>query len=82
MYDRFSRPTVKAFISLLALNTPLKVFSLPDDKIIYGRCYKGADRDTTFEVFSIDELFDKFGKYVVDFVSIRFGILYIEIVKE
>lgn len=82
MHDRFSRPTVKAFISVLALNTPLKVFSLTDDKIIYGRRYNGADRDTTFEVFSIDELIDKFGEYIVDFSSIRFGTLYIEIVKE
>lgn len=82
MYDRFPRPTVKQFVSVLSLNTPLKVFSLIDDKIIYGRCYKGADRDTTFEVFSIDELFDKFGEYAVDFSSIRFNTLYIEIVKE
>lgn len=82
MCDRFSRPTVKAFISVLALNTPLKVFSLPDDKIIYGRCYNGADRDTTFEVFSIDELFDKFGEYIVDYSAIRDNMLYIEVVKE
>lgn len=82
MNDRFSRPTVKAFVSVLALNTPLKVFSETDDKIIYGRCYKGADRDTTFEVFSIDELFDKFGDYIVDYSAIRDNMLYIEIVKE
>lgn len=78
----YNRPTVIQFISILSLNTPLKVFSLTDDKIIYGRCYKGADRDTTFEVFSVNELFDKFGDYIVDFSSIRFGTLYIEIVKE
>lgn len=82
MYDRFSRPTVKAFISVLALNTPLKVFSETDDKTIYGRCYKGADRDITFEVFSINELFDKFGDYIVDYSAIRDNMLYIEIVKE
>lgn len=77
-----SRPTVKAFVSVLALNTPLKIFSEYDDKIIYGRCYKGADRDNTFEVFSIDELFDKFGEYIVDYLAIRDNMLYIEIVKE
>lgn len=82
MDDRFSRPTLKAFVSILALNTSLKVFSETDDKIIYGRCYKDADRDTTFEVFSINELFDKFGEYIVDFSAIRDGMLYIEIVKE
>lgn len=82
MRDRFSRPTVKAFISVLALNTPLKVFSETDDKIVYGRCYKGADRDTTFDVFSINELFDKFGDYIVDYSAIRDNMLYIEIVKE
>ena len=82
MYDRFSRPTVKAFISVLALNTPLKVFSEYDDKIIYGRCYKNADRDTSFEVFNIDELFNKFGEYIVDHSAIRDNILYIEIIKE
>lgn len=74
------RPTVKAFVSVLALITPLKIEY--DDKIIYGRCYKGADRDTTFNVFSIDELFEKFGEYIVDYSCIRDNILYIEIVKE
>lgn len=82
MHDSFSRPTVKAFVSVLALNTPLKVFSEYDDKIVYGRCYKGADRDTTFDVFSINELFDKFGEYIVDYSAIRDNMLYIEIVKE
>ena len=82
MNDRFSRPTLKAFVSVLALNTPLKIFSEYDDKLIYGRCYKGADRDTTFEVFSIDELFNKFGEYIVDYSCIRDGMLHIEIVKE
>lgn len=82
MNDRLSRPTVKAFVSVLALNTPLKIFSETDDKIIYGRCYKGADRDTTFDVFSINELFVNFGEYIVDYSAIRDNILYIEIVKE
>ena len=77
-----TRPTLKAFVSVLALNTPLKIFSEYDDKIVYGRCYKGADRDTTFEVFSIDELVDEFGEYIVDYSAIRDNILYIEIVKE
>ncbi len=76
------RPTVKAFVSVLALNTPLKIFSVCDDKIVYGRCYKGADRDASFEVFSINELFDKFGEYIVDYSAIRDNMLYIEIVKE
>lgn len=79
MNDRFSRPTLKAFVSVLALNTPLKVTTECDDKLIYGRCYKGADRDTTFEVFSINELFDKFGEYIVDFSAIRDNTLYIYI---
>lgn len=82
MNDRFSRPTLKAFVSVLALNTPLQIFLEYDDKLIYGRCYKGADRDTTFEVFSIDELFNKFGECIVDYSCIRDGMLYIEIVKE
>lgn len=80
MIDRL--PTVRAFVSVLALNMPLKVFSATDDKIIYGRCYKGADRDITFDVFSINELFDKFGDYIVDYSAIRDNMLYIEIVKE
>ena len=79
MYDR---PTVIQFVSVLSLNTPLKVFSETDDKIIYGRCYKDADRDMTFDVFSINELFDKFGEYIVDYSIIRDNMLYIEIVKE
>jgi len=82
MNDRFSGPTVKAFVSVLALSTPLKIFSETDDKIIYGRCYKGADRDVTFEAFSINELFDKFGEYIVDYSAIRDNMLYIEIIKE
>ena len=75
---------LKDFVSVLALNTPLKIFSEYNDKLIYGRCYKGADRDTTFEVFSINELFDKFGEYIVCFSAIRDNTLYIyiEIVKE
>lgn len=77
-----NRPTVIQFVSVLALNTPLKVFSETDDKIIYGRCYKNADRDTSFEIFSIDELFNKFGEYIVDYSAIRDNILYIEIIKE
>ena len=76
------RPTLKAFVSVLALNTPLKIFSETYAKIIYGRCYKGADRDTTFEVFSIDELFEKFGEYIVEYSAIRDNMLYIEIIKE
>lgn len=77
-----NRPTVIQFVSVLALNTPLKVVSETDGKIIYGRCYNGADRDTTFEVFSIDELFDKFGEYIVDYSAICYNKLYIVIVKE
>lgn len=77
-----NRPTVIQFVSVLALNTPLKVFLETDDKIIYGRCYKNVNRDTSFEVFSIDELFDKFGEYIVDYSAIRDNILYIEIIKE
>lgn len=78
-----NRPTVIQFVSVLALSTPLKVFfSVIDDKIIYGRCYKNADRDTAFEVFSIDELFNKYGEYIVDYATIRDNILYIEIIKE
>lgn len=73
---------LKDFISVLALSTPLKVITESDDIIVYGRCYKDADRDTTFEVFSINELFDKFGEYIVDYSAIRDGMLYIEIVKE
>lgn len=34
MNDRFSRPTLNAFVSVLALNTPLKIFSKYDDKLI------------------------------------------------
>lgn len=74
--------TLKDFVSVLALNTPLKVITEYDDNTIYGWCYKGADRDNTFEVFSINELFDKFGEYIVDYSAIRDGMLCIEIVKE
>ena len=72
---------LKDFISVLALNTPLKVTTEDIDIVLYGRCYKGADRDTTFEVFSIDELFEKFGDCVVVYSCIRDNILYIDIDK-
>lgn len=75
-------PLLKDFVSVLALSTPLKVITNEDvDIVLYGRCYKGADRDTTFEVFSIDELFEKFGDYSVIFSCIRDNILYIDIHK-
>lgn len=73
--------TLKDFVSVLALNTPLKVTTEYNDNVIYGRCYKGADRDNTFKVFSIDELFDKFGEFIVVYSCIRDGILYIDIYK-
>ena len=73
---------LKDFVSVLGLNTPLKIFLEYDDKLVYGRCYKGADRDGTFEVFSINELFEKFGEYVVDYSAIRDNMLYIAIVKK
>lgn len=69
------------FISVFALNTPLKVTTEYDDKVIYGQCYKGAYRDTTFEVFSIEELIEKFGNYAVIFSCIRNNILDISIDK-
>ena len=75
-----NRPTVIQFVSVLALNTPLKV-TTEDDIVLYGRCYKGADRDNTFEVYTIDELFEKFGDYVVVYSCIRDNILYIDIDK-
>lgn len=65
---------LKDFISVLALSMPLKVIK---EKVIYGRCYKGADRDTSFEVFSIDELFDKYGDCKVFYSSICNGVLHI-----
>lgn len=74
-------PLLKDFVSVLSLSTPLKVTTEDDDIVLYGRCYKGAERDTTFEVFSIDELFEKFGDYAVTFSCIRDNILYIDIHK-
>lgn len=73
---------LKDFVSVLALNTPLKVTTEDIDIVLYGRCYKGADRDNTFDVFSIDELFEKYGNYVVIYSNIRDNILYIDIEKE
>lgn len=69
---------LKQFIAVFALNTPIKVVT-DGDFVLYGRCYKDADHDTSFEVFSINELFDKYGEYIVIFSFIRDGILYIEI---
>lgn len=72
--------TLKDFVSVCALSMPLKIrIECDDEMLVYGRCYKGADRDTTFKVFSIDELFEKFGNYAVTFSNIRDGILYIDI---
>ena len=73
---------LKDFVSVLSLNMPLKVTTEDTDIVLYGRCYKGADRDNTFEVFSIDELFEKFGDYVVIYSNIRDNILYVDIEKE
>ena len=72
---------LKDFVSVLSLTMPLKVTTEDTATVLYGRCYKGADRDTTFEVFSIDELFEKFGDYVVVYSCIRDNILYIDIDK-
>lgn len=71
---------LKDFITVFALTTRIKVI-VENEIIVYGRCYKGADRDTTFDVFSIDELLDKYGDYVVNFSFIRDNMLYIEIDK-
>lgn len=73
---------LKDFVSVLSLATPFKVINNNGDILIYGRCYRGADRDNTFKVFSIDELFEKYGDYVVIFSNIRERILYIDIAKE
>ena len=72
---------LKDFVSVLSLSMPLKVTTEDTNIVLYGRCYKGADRDTTFEVFSVDELFEKFGDYVVIYSCIRDNILYIDIDK-
>lgn len=74
-------PLLKDFVSVLSLTTPLKVTTEDESIVLYGRCYKGADRDTTFEVFSVGELFEKFGDYVVIFICVRDNILYIDIDK-
>lgn len=66
---------LKDFISVLALNMPLIVRI--EDKVIYGRCYKGADRDNSFDVFSIDELFDKYGDYKVFYSCIINSVFHI-----
>lgn len=72
---------LKDFVSVLSLSMPLKVTTEDTNIVLYGRCYKGADRDTTFEVFSVSELFEKFGDYVVVYSCIRDNILYIDIDK-
>lgn len=72
---------LKDFVSVLALSMPLKVTIDGYSVVIYGRCYKGADCDTTFKVFSVNELFEKFGEYVVIFANIRDGVLYVDIEK-
>lgn len=72
---------LKDFVSVLSLSMPLKVTTEDINIVLYGRCYKGADRDNSFEVFSIDELFEKFGDYVVVYSCIRDNILYIDIDK-
>jgi hypothetical protein len=74
-------PLLKDFVSVLALNTPLKVTTEDDSIVLYGRCYKNADHDNTFVVYSIDELFEKFGNYFVVYSCIRDNILYIDIDK-
>ena len=72
---------LKDFVSVLSLSMPLKVTTEDTDIVLYGRCYKGVDRDTTFKVFSVGELFEKFGDYVVVYSCIRDNILYIDIDK-
>lgn len=69
---------LKDFIIVFSLNTPIKVI-IENEVIIYGRRYKGADRDNTFDAFSIEELLNKYGDYVVDYSYIRDNILCIGI---
>lgn len=72
---------LKDFISIIAGDTPLKVTTESDDVIIYGQMYKGSDRDTSFTVFDIEELYDKYGDYAAIYTYIDKGVLIICIDK-
>lgn len=71
--------SLNEFLGVFAMNTPMKVTTESDDIIVYGQRYDGADHDNSFKVFSLPELFNKFGTYNVIYSSIRDGILYVDI---
>lgn len=74
--------SLRDFVTVLSFTTPFKVTIDDGRTVLYGRCYKGADRDNTFKVFSVGELLDMYGDYAVIFSHIIENILYIDIDKK